>query len=246
MADIQAELATAFRRTFGRSSDVFIDITERLPVYVIGTVRVAGTLKYLPGMVVLQALAHAGGMDYSNGDTARTIEFLRQAELLRQAEDRLSRLAVKRARLLAMRNNLDAFEVPESVRTRLAAATPHDGLTAVIEGEAATLTTERRGRWQQLALADQQLGIARAEVDAVRKRDEQLRSLLAWKSTKLHELEQVAARGSLPQFKLTETNGDIADVSARIEDNHVALTQAERRLAEAEIARARVELEEFG
>lgn len=240
--EVQAELATAFQQSLGRAIDVRIEIAERLPVYVLGKVRASGTFRHMPGMIVLQAVAHAGGMDPSMGDASRMIEAIREAERMRQAEDRLSRLAVTHARLVALRDNHD-LQVPEGVRSRLAEAMRPQGLQALIEGEAATLAVERLRRQQQLVLANRQIGIAQTEIEAVRKRGEQFSTLLAWKTAKLQELEQVASRGHLSHFRITEANVDIADVSARLEDSRVAMAQAERRLAEAEIVRARVELE---
>lgn len=241
-AELQAELAAAFERSLGRGSDVRIEIAERLPVYVIGKVRAPGTLRHMPGMIALQAVAHAGGTDLGAADLSRSIEALREAGRLQQAEDRLARLLIRHARLLALRDDHE-IQVPEAVQARLRERMSLEGLAALVEGEAATLQVERLSRQQQIALADRQVGIARTEIEAVRKRGEQVLSLLVWKTAKLRELEQVASRGHLPHFRATEASVDVADVSARYDDNQVTMAQAERRLLEAEIVRARVALD---
>ena len=241
-AELQAELMAAFERSLGRGSDVRIEIVERLPVYIIGKVRAPGTLRHMPGMIALQAVAHAGGTDLGSADISRSIEALREAGRLQQAEDRLARLSVRHARLVALRDGHD-IRMPDDVQARLRGRMTLEGLAALVEAEAATLQVERLSRQQRLALADRQVGIARTEIEAVRKRGEQVLSLLVWKTAKLRELEQVASRGHLPHFRATEAGVDVADVSARFEDNQVVMAQAERRLLEAEIARARVELD---
>ncbi len=123
---LQSDLAAAFERAIGRTSDVHVAIVERQPIYVLGTVRNAGTFKHAPGMTVLQALADAGGIDLGIADTSRAIESIRETERLRQAEDRLDRLLVKQARLIAQRDNSDDIAVPASIKSRLSQATSHD------------------------------------------------------------------------------------------------------------------------
>jgi polysaccharide biosynthesis/export protein ExoF len=240
---LQSELATGFKHTIGRTSDVHVAIVERQPIYVLGTVRNAGTFKHTPGMIVLQALADAGGIELGMGDTSRAIEGIRETERVRQAEDRRDRLLVKRAELIAQRENADAIVVPASIKSRLSETTPHDGLNALIAGATATLNVERRSYQQQLSLAERQVGIARTEIEAQNMRADQLKTLLATKMTRLRELQEIAARGSVSQYKLTDVNVDISELVARQQDLHVMLAQAERRLVEAAIAQAKIELD---
>ena len=107
--------------------DVHVVILERKPIYVLGPVRNAGTFKYTPGMIVLQALADAGGLGVDVVDTSRAIESIRETEHLRQGEDRFDRLLVKQARLIAQRDGLDAIMLPASIRSKMLDPARHDG-----------------------------------------------------------------------------------------------------------------------
>jgi protein involved in polysaccharide export with SLBB domain len=240
---LQADLAAAFRRTIGRTSDVHVAIVDRQPIYVLGLVRNAGTFKHAPGLIVLQALAQAGGIDPAQADTSRGIESIRETERLRQTVDRLQRLLVTQARLIARRDNLDTLVLPESIKSTLSKATPHDALKALVDGEAATLIAERRAYEHQLSLAQRQVSIVRVEIEVQKMRVEQLKVVSAKKTERLRELEQIAARGSVPQYKLGEVSLDISEVASRQEDLRVGLAQAERRLVEAEILQAKIELD---
>jgi polysaccharide biosynthesis/export protein ExoF len=240
---LQSDLGTAFERAIGRTSDVHVAIVERQPVYVLGTVRNAGTFKHAPGMTVLQALADAGGIDLGIADTSRAIESIRETERLRQAEDRLDRLLVRQARLIAQRDNADGIAMPASIKSRLSQATPHEGLDALVAGASATLGVERKSYQRQLSLAMRQLSISRIEIAAQNLRANQLKDLLAKKEERLHGLEGIAAHGSVSQYKLMEVNVDISELVARQEDLHVALAQSERRLVEAENAQTKLELD---
>jgi protein involved in polysaccharide export with SLBB domain len=113
---LQSEVAAAFQRALGRTSDVHVAIVERQPVYVLGTVRNAGTFKFTPGMTVLQALGNAGGVELGGADTSKAIESIRETERLNQAQDRFYRLNIKHARLVAERENSDTMTVPASSR----------------------------------------------------------------------------------------------------------------------------------
>lgn len=238
--DLQTELAAAFRRAMGRTSDVNVAIVERQPIYVLGAVRNAGTFKHTPGMIVLQALADAGGAELGTADTSKAIEGIRETERMREAADKRDRLLVRQAMLSALLNDADTMVVPPIIKSRLSETAP---LNAVIAGAAATLTAERKSYQQQQALAERQVAIARVEIEAQNSRADQLKTLLAKKMTQLHELEEIAARGSVSQLKLTDVYVDISETIARQEDLHVAAAQAGRTLAEAEIAQSKLELE---
>ena len=233
ITSMQAALSAAFERVIGRSSDVHIAILERQPIYVLGTVRNAGTFKHVPGMTVLQALATAGGVNSGIGDTSRAIESIRETQRLRQTEAKLDRLLVNQARLAAQRDGRDS----------LAITTSKDGLKPLLAAAQVSLTVERARYQQQLSLAERQVGIARIELEAQNMRAGQLTSLLAKKSDRLHGLEGIAAHGSVSQLKLTDVGVDISETTARREDTRVALAQSERRLVEAEIALAKVQLD---
>jgi polysaccharide biosynthesis/export protein ExoF len=230
---LQSALAASFEHIIGRPSDVHVAIAERQPVYVLGTVRNAGTFRHVPGMTVLQALANAGGTNAGTADMSRAIESIRETQRLRQTEAKLDRLLVSQAKLIALREDRDNLAVTAS----------KDGLKALIAAAQVSLTAERARYQQQLVLAQRQAGIARVELEAQNLRAEQLTSLLAKKSDRLRGLEGIAAHGSVSQLKLTDVGVDISETTAKREDIRVAVAQSERRLVEAEIALAKVQLD---
>lgn len=240
---VQTDIAAAFRGTFGRPAEVRLSIAERQPVYVVGEVRRPGTFKYRPAMILLQAVADAGGQDTADHDTSYAIEQVREAERLRQAEDRLITLTIDRARLIAQRDGEESIN-PSEIPARDAELGTHDAAQkALLASATATLLAERRDYVQRLALALRQVAIARSDLDAEGGRAEQLKALIANKQLRLHELEGIAARGSLPRFRLTEARTELAEMHAKQEDLYVALAQAERRHAEAEMSLTKFRLD---
>jgi polysaccharide biosynthesis/export protein ExoF len=241
VSTLEAQLANAFRRALGRPSDVHVAVLDRQPVYFLGGPRGGTTIKYAPGMIVLQAFAEAGGYQHGASDTSRAIETIRETQRLGETKDRLARALVRQARLIALRDGLPAgVSLPPATAARLADALPQDAVVALLNEADTTLGIERRAHAEQLVLADRLVHIAKDELAAQNLRVAQAQALAQSKAARLHDLEGIAARGSISQFKLADMAIEVAEIAAKQEDLHVAVAQAESRLAEAEIARAKV------
>jgi hypothetical protein len=61
-------LAVSFTAVIGRSANIDVKIFDRSPIYVVGPVKNPGAYKYAPGMIVLHAIALAGGLDRGEGN----------------------------------------------------------------------------------------------------------------------------------------------------------------------------------
>ena len=237
---LEAKLAAAFQRMLGRPSDVHIAILDRRPVYVLGGPRGGATIKHAPGMIVLQALAEAGGYQRDASAIARSIEIIRETQRLGDAQDRLARALVRQSRLAAQRDGLSAVALPPTLASRLAKILPPDAIAALLRDADATLGVEHQAYLERLALADRLVEIAKAELAAQNLRATQARALGQSKAARLRDMQSIASRGSVSQFKVTDMAIELADGVARQEDLLVAVTQADARLAEAEIARAKI------
>ncbi len=232
LSEFQAQLTERFRLQSGRSADVHVAIVDRQPVYVTGVIRAPGSYKYTVGMIVLQALAGAGGAGLAGSDTSRAIEIIRETAQLHIAEDRSDRLLVKRAMLTAEHNDVDTMQSPGSFAVARAA----EWIDPVMEAARTTLAGDRRNHALLRAQAERQLAAARAEVEAQMMRADQIKDLIAKKQARLRDLEAIAARGSVAQFRLSDAGVEIAELLARKDDLDVALVQAQGRLAAAEAA----------
>lgn len=236
---LEAELAGAFQRAFGRPADVHVAVLDRRPVYVLGGPRGGATIKHAPGLIVLQALAEAGGHRRDVPDTSRAIEAIRETQRLGEAQDRLARALVRQARLTALRDGLPAVALSPAAAALLAEMPPQDTDAMVREADLA-LALERRAHDERLALADRQVLIAERELAAQNLRVAHARVLAQSKAQRLRDLEGIAARGSVSQFKLADAGVELAEAAAKQEDLGAAVAQAQSRLAEAEIARAKI------
>jgi hypothetical protein len=142
--------------------------------------------------------------------------------------------------LIALRDGLSTVTLLPDLAARMPGSVSQDMIAGLLAEADTTLAMERRGHEGQLALADRLVGIAQGELAAQKMRVTQARALAQSKAARLRDLEGIAARGSVSQFKLADAGVEIAELAARQEDLHVAVTQAESRLAEAELARAKL------
>jgi exopolysaccharide production protein ExoF len=237
---LEAQLADAFRRALGRPSDVHIAVLNHQPVYVLGGPRGGATIKYAPGMIALQALTEAGGYQRDASDTSRAIEAIRETQRLGEAKDRLARALVRQARLIDLRDGQSTITLPPATSARLAEMLPQDAIDTLLREANITLAMERQAHAERIALADRLVSIVKGELAQQNQRVTQARLLAQSKAARLRDLQGIAANGSVSKFKVADATIEVADAAARQEDLLVAVAQAESRVAEAEIARAKI------
>ncbi len=237
---LEAQLAAIFRRLLGRPIDVHVAILDRRPVYVLGGPRGGATIKHAPGMIVLQALAEAGGYQRDASGVSRTIEIIRETQRLGDAQDRLARALVRQARLMALRDGLAAVELPPITASRLAKMHPQAAIAALLRDADVALKVERQAYSERLALAERVVGIAKTELGAQNLRVTQARVIAQSKAARLRDFETIASHGSVSQFKVSDVAIDVAEGIAKQEDLLVTAAHADARLAEAESARTKV------
>ena len=235
---LEAQLASAFLRTFGRPGNVHVALLDRRPVYVLGGPHGGVTVKHAPGMIVLQVLAEAGGHQRDALDTSRTIEAIRETQRLGEAQDRLARALVRQARLTAMRDGSPTVTLPPATAALLGEVLPQEAPELLREANIA-LTLDRQAYADRLALVNRQVDIANLELAAQNLRAVQARVLAEIKAIRLHGLEGIAARGSISQFKVMDSTVELAEAAAKREDLRATVAQAQSRVVEAEVERVK-------
>ena len=83
-----------------------LQLVEREPVYVTGSIPAPATLKFSPGMTVLQAsiMASAGQSQSAADQRLRDLELTRERERVQQSDDNLAKALARRAVLTAERD----------------------------------------------------------------------------------------------------------------------------------------------
>ncbi len=235
LTDVQSSLANGFEKTMSRPCDVAIAIIERQPVYVMGAARQPGAYKYTSGLMVLHALALAGGMERQAERSSRLVDILREQERQSAIAARLKRLLAQKARLESERDGNAEPAAPERLR-ELAGL---EELRALLQAEMAVLLQHRRAFEEENLQNAAVIEAVRREIDAIDERHSKGQNLVALREQRVREMSDLSKRGSVSNPALTMAKTDLAQVASEVEQTVLLKVQAEQRLQQAERDAAR-------
>lgn len=238
--DIRADLAVSFTTVIGRSANTDIKISERSPIYVVGPVKNPGAYKYVPGMIVLHAMALAGGIDRGEGNLSGMIDGAREMERLRTMTLQVKQLLARRARLEAERDGASTLPLPIQL-VRLAGEGTARSFIAM---ESTILRAEQAKRQQQDREIALKIATARNEVEALKRKLEQVDVQKDLRIERLNDMQKLKERGLVTSSNVLTLRTELADLEAHRQDYLVGILQAEARLADAEEASPRQSSEE--
>jgi len=238
--DVREAIQSSFASTMGTPAEVNVTITKRQPVYVVGAVKNSGAYQYVAGMMVIQAISLAGGIERSPAHSAQIIDQVRGAEKLDQTRDRLKRLLVKKARLEADR---DGAAQP-AVTSRLQELAGVPDAERLIAAEAEILEATRRARAAQLDDLDTQITSTQQQLALLKQRGTQFDAQMQARTSRLDQLQALQQRGGVVQTSLITAQTDLSDITGRKQDFEITLAQTEQRLTTARSTRAKLETDE--
>jgi polysaccharide biosynthesis protein PelG len=233
--DLEALLAVAFTRATEHPVEVNVSILDRRPIYVVGAVKNAGAFKLVGHMSVLQAVALAGGIDRAACNTAELIEGAREQERQGKLSHQLERLLARKARLEAERRGSASMQAP----AQLIALAGNAGAQTMLSAEQTLLKLDRTRREQQRAETTAVAGTTRKEIEAMQAKLRQLNAQHQMHGEYLNDLRRVD--GMATRNSLVRVRNDLAEIETRRQDIHVALANAEARLAQTERTIAKLE-----
>jgi protein involved in polysaccharide export with SLBB domain len=237
--DTRADLALSFTDVIGRTADVSVTIIDRSPIYVVGPLKNPGAYKYVPGMIVLHAIALAGGLDRNQENLSGIIEGVREMERLRSKADQVKRLLALRTRLEAQRDGVTTLPMP----VQLSELAGEQGALTFLATESAVLRAEQAKRQQQENEIAAKVAAARMEVEALKRKLEQVDVQKDMRIERLNNMQKLKDRYIVTAHDVVMLRTELSDIEARRQDHLVAVVQAEARLAEAEETRARLRSE---
>ena len=238
--DVRADLAASFASVMGRGANIDVKISERSPIYVVGPVKNPGAYKHVPGMIVLHAVALAGGLDRGDGNLASVIEGAREMERLRSISLQVKLLLARRARLEAERDGTSTLPVPVQLAKLAGEATARTFIAA----ENTILSAEQARRKQQAREINSKVAAARNEAEALRRKLEHVDAQRDMRLERLSELQKLKDRGWATSTNFLTLRTELSDIEAHRQDYLVQIVQAEARLAEAEEAGPRLSSED--
>jgi polysaccharide biosynthesis/export protein ExoF len=228
--DVRSEVALSFTSTTGRAANIDIKIADRSPVYVVGPVKNPGAYKYVPGMIVLHAIALAGGVDRGEQNLSGMIEGARQVERLRSVTVEVQQLLARRARLLAERDGETVLPMPAQLATMAGEVVA----TNFLATETIILRAEKFKRQQEQKEVGLKIAAAQSEVDALNRKLDQADVQRALRTERLDDMQKLKDRGLVTNNNVLMLRSELSDIEAHRQDYLVAFVQAKARLAEIE------------
>lgn len=219
---LKADLMGVFETAFGRHGGVTVGLVQRAPVFVVGSVRAPGAYPYTGGMIVLQAVALAGGRDRDPATLSGGVETLREREREDAARTRLKRALARKAALTAGRMGT---EVQERLRTL---AGPEEA-AALLGAEAKVLRLEASLQTSDEGSRKAAAEASGTEVDLLRKRLETYGAQIAARGDRLRTMEALFSRQVVESERVADVRRDFIDMEGRRRDYEVGILQAEQR-----------------
>ncbi|WP_333795141.1 polysaccharide biosynthesis/export family protein [Hyphomicrobium sp.] len=233
--DIQDRLADTFEKQFGRACDVTISLIDREPVFVTGEVRNAGSYRYVKNMMVLHAVALAGGADLGRGRESIAVEVMRERERHDAALLDLKRLLAERARLEAERDDKDTISVP----SRLQEIALGSEIADLVEAQTALLRQSQKMFAEAERRLTDHVAAARRDVDAARERAGKQGNLISLRNLRLDDLLLLKQQGdlrstnvTLAKVELVEAEARLLDITSELQTRQSLLAQKEHELRE--------------
>jgi protein involved in polysaccharide export with SLBB domain len=234
--DVCAEIGLSFTKATGQTARIDMKIAERSPIYVVGPVKNPGAYKYAPGMIVLQSVALAGGVDRGERNLSGMIEGARQSERLRSLTLEVQQLLARRSRLLAERDGETVVPMPTQLLTIAGEAAAKNFLAT----ETTILRAEQLKRQQEQREIGLKIMAAHGELDALNRKLDEIDVQRNLKKERLEEVQKLKDRGLVTTTNVLAMRSEISDLDARRQDHFVAIIQANARLAEVEGTRAKL------
>jgi protein involved in polysaccharide export with SLBB domain len=225
IATARSELNQAFEKASGRRVSVMVGITQRSPIFVVGNVKTPGSYPYMTSMIVLHAIALAGGHEKAQLSSAQAIELLREQERYDSSRANLKQLLIQKAMLISQRDGSGKSEVPERLQELVGTKEASDLVRHHVELARLETQSQTDARAARLAA----LQSAAAEIDLLKQRLSRFGAQLSVRSERLRTMETLFARQVVDNERVASVRRDVADMEGRKNEFETTVLQAEAR-----------------
>jgi polysaccharide biosynthesis/export protein ExoF len=236
IGDIKGEIAADYVQEVGRATDVSLSIVERQPVYVVGLVRKPGSYLYAPGMIALQAISLAGGINQLSA--SQLIDSRRERERYDESIDRLEHLLAHEARLKAEAENKNEIAPPTGLYSLVKSAEKANELmtseTRVLRARLAARAQDAKFQDAIIQSATGELAVLKASVDSV---DQEITA----RQELLSRYQGMKTSGFINNEIFSTARKDVTDYQLRRQQLVAAISAAQQRISQAEAAKGKID-----
>jgi protein involved in polysaccharide export with SLBB domain len=206
---------------------------------VLGRVRNPGAFDFRPGMIVLHALALAGGLEKSPA----TFERISQ---LSQEQSRADRARNKLIRLLPRKALLEATSTAGSptVPTELSKLVTASEAKKLIDAAARSSKAQESGHRGRVNALQEDITARKAEIDALQKQSERVKDLVAAQRARAKNVERLLERGTTTKKLVLDVKRELLESESQQSNAFVMLTNASQRLRAREEDLAQLQVDQ--
>jgi polysaccharide biosynthesis/export protein ExoF len=163
--ELENDISHRLMKDYQINATVTIQIEQYRPFYIMGDVMAPGRYSYAPGLTVLQAVVIAGGYYlFRPSDVTAQIDAIRADENYRIFTIREQAALLRRARLLAERDDQPAFGIP----SELLPFQDDAGVQVALAAERKLFEARREGFISQVTLLEAQPEVFNKEIAALK------------------------------------------------------------------------------
>lgn len=219
-------LRSKIESTIDRKLQISIGITQREPIYVIGGVRNAGSFPYRSGMMVVHAIALAGGIEKSITGMDRSLQLVRHRNLVQKARNDLKSYLAVKARLEAERDGQETIKIPQ----RLVELVGSSMAKEMIEIESQIMRTRAKRHASRVTTIEDEISARRRELELLKAREEKFVSQVASRRLRAQNMQRLSERADTTNDRVLALQRDLLDSEAQQSDYAIAVMNSEQRL----------------
>ena len=236
---VEDEIRVSLEKLTSQPAYLQLDILERRPFFIVGSVERPGAYPHVPGMTVIHAVALAGGHYRGAPGSLMATELTREQNRVHQAVSELALQLAQRARLHAELENKDVISTPKEL---LDLAT-EPLAEQLIQQQTEILQRQNTMRDQNIASLEAAINSSRKEISAL---EEQLRTLSnqsELRKKQLASIRDLAKSGLVNQQRAFDEEMAASLLARDTQETIASISRAQRALQDNERALALVTLD---
>jgi protein involved in polysaccharide export with SLBB domain len=234
--ELEQTLEQEYARALGVSVKVNVRTIEREPVYVVGGTRPAA-VKYLPGMLVVQALALAGNLEGSGGDWVR-VDLARERERVAKSRERTKTLLAQLEVLTAERDGRVPGLPPD-----LVTLVGRDSAQARVNDELRIRALEKKRRDEEINSLQLRVDSVNQELTSLHNRLGAAEAVIKDRTDFVNTLQTARSHMAVTELTYHQAQGEVEAAREQLNQVRDAISEAERKVLELEQAKTRAGLD---
>jgi protein involved in polysaccharide export with SLBB domain len=224
---VERALEDDYLKVLGAKLKIAIHLLEREPIYVTGAQMKPTTVKYVPGMIVLKALALSGSQDRISADSWFRVDLSRERERMRKSQEHMKACLARLQVLLAEQEGKQAHPSGEllKVSSNEEAKARIADEVRLREMELKDIAVQADARLSTMQMTTNELTLLREQVG---ESERAMKEIAEW----VKMLEEARGQGNLREPTLHQARSELYAVRAHWHNLQVAIAQTERKVRE--------------